>query len=404
MTSADKNMHIHIHLDPIGGIAGDMFVGALLDTHPELAAGAIAAAYAAGLEETVSLAHVAFSDGILNGSRFEVEAILARHDHAHVHWSSLKVRLAESGLLPPVRARAIDIFTHLAEAEARVHGQAVDAVAFHEVGAWDSIADIVAAAHIIEVLHPCAWSIGPIPLGSGRVSSAHGLLPVPAPATVLLLDGFECFDDGFAGERVTPTGAAIVRYLAPASGLGSSPRRLQKTGYGFGTRRFEGMSNVLRVLQFDAAAPSRLRADQVMVIRFEIDDQTAEDLALGVARLRALDGVIEVTQFPVTGKHGRVLSAIQLLARPQCVDNVIDACFHETTTLGLRLQLVERRILARRDVKADGDVGVKVAERPTGTTAKAEIAHVADSDGHRGRAARRHAAESEVLARDTDER
>ena len=191
---------------------------------------------------------------------------------------------------------------------------------------------------------------------------------MPAPATVLLLDGFECFDDGFAGERVTPTGAAIVRYLAPASGLGSSPRRLQKTGYGFGTRRFEGMSNVLRVLQFDAAAPSRLRADQVMVIRFEIDDQTAEDLALGVARLRALDGVIEVTQFPVTGKHGRVLSAIQLLARPQCVDNVIDACFHETTTLGLRLQLVERRILARRDVKADGDVGVKVAERPTGTT------------------------------------
>ena len=405
MTSADKNMHIHIHLDPIGGIAGDMFVGALLDTHPELAAGAIAAAYAAGLEETVSLAHVAFSDGILNGSRFEVEAILARHDHAHVHWSSLKVRLAESGLLPPVRARAIDIFTHLAEAEARVHGQAVDAVAFHEVGAWDSIADIVAAAHIIEALHPCAWSIGPIPLGSGRVSSAHGLLPVPAPATVLLLDGFEWFRRRLC-RRAGHADWCCHRSLSSARVRArfEPARRLQKTGYGFGTRRFEGMSNVLRVLQFDAAAASRLRADQVMVIRFEIDDQTAEDLALGVARLRALDGVIEVTQFPVTGKHGRVLSAIQLLARPQCVDNVIDACFHETTTLGLRLQLVERRILARRDVKADGDVGVKVAERPTGTTAKAEIAHVADSDGHRGRAARRHAAESEVLARDTDER
>ena len=395
---------MHIHLDPVGGIAGDMFVGALLDTHPELAAAAIAAARAAGLAETVSLEHVAFSDGILSGSRFEVQAATAEHGHAHVHWSSLRAGLADSRLPPPVRARAIDIFTHLAEAEARVHGQAVDAVAFHEVGAWDSIADIVAAAHIIEALHPCAWSIGPIPLGSGRVSSAHGLLPVPAPATVLLLDGFECFDDGFAGERVTPTGAAIVRYLEPASGLGPTPRRLMKTGYGFGTRRFEGMSNVLRVLQFDAAAPSKLRADEVIVIRFEIDDQTAEDLAFGLERLRALDGVIEVNQFPITGKHGRLLSAIHLLARPERVDNIVDACFHETTTLGLRLQLVERRILARHETSADGGVSVKVAERPTGTTAKADIAALGDSDGHRGREARRHAAETEVLARDTDER
>ena len=394
---------MHTHLDPIGGVAGDMFVGALLDAFPELAGPAIAAVRAAGLDEAVRLDHVAFSDGILSGSRFEVDAPGVGNGHDHVHWSSLKKRLDESALAPAVRARSIDIFAHLAHAEARVHGQAVDTIAFHEVGAWDSIADIVAAAHIIEALQPCTWSVGPIPLGTGRVSSAHGLLPVPAPATVLLLEGFECFDDGFSGERVTPTGAAIVRYLEPASGLGTTPLTLRKTGYGFGTRRFKGMSNVLRVLQFEHAAVSKSRSDEVTLIRFEIDDQTAEDLAVGLERLRAIDGVVDVNQFPVTGKQGRLLTAIQVLVRPERVDQVTDACFKETTTLGLRLQRVERRVLARHETNSEEGVAVKIANRPAGTTAKADIAAVADSDGHRTRQARRHAAESEVLARDPDE-
>lgn len=386
---------MHIHLDPVGGIAGDMFVGALLDVHPELAEAAIAAVRTTGLNDTVKVAHIPFSDGILSGSRFEVKLPETGPETGHVHWSALKQRLGESRLAPAVRGRAIAIFTHLAEAEARVHSKAVETVTFHEVGAWDSIADIVAAAFVIESLSPCDWSVGAIPIGSGRVATAHGLLPVPAPATVLLLDGFNCFDDGFAGERVTPTGAAILRHLDPAYGLGSTPRQLKKSGCGFGARRIQGMSNVLRVLQFDPVASSAVIPDQVIVIRFEVDDQTAEDLAVGLERLRRIDGVLDVSQSPVTGKYGRLLAAIQVLAKPEMVDAITDACFHETTTLGLRLQSTARLVLTRREAKSIAGVNVKIADRPQGQTAKAELLDVAAGDGHRGRQVRRAEAESE---------
>lgn len=388
---------MHVHLDPVGGVAGDMFVAALLDLRPDLATGAIAAVRAAGLDPAVGLAHVPFSDGILSGSRFEVSAPAAEHDHQHVHWSSLRARLQASALPAPVCAIAVGIFTHLAEAEARVHDEPVDGVAFHEVGAWDSVADIVAAAHLIDALAPCTWSIGAIPAGSGRVDSQHGLLPVPAPATVLLLEGFDVFDDGRPGERVTPTGAAIVRYLEPARGLGVTPRRIGETGYGFGTRRFEGISNVLRALSFDTAPQASASTDQVSVLSFEVDDQTPEDLALGLERLRAQDGVLDVTQAPVAGKQGRLLARIQVLARPAALETIAAACFHETTTLGIRVQTSERLILPRREVTAAAGVRVKLAERGQAPSAKAELADLADADGHAGRERKRRAAESETL-------
>jgi hypothetical protein len=314
-----------------------------------------------------------------------------------VQWSTLRARLATSALDVKVRARAIDIFTHLAQAEARVHGMSVDTVAFHEVGAWDSIADIVAAAFLIEALGTCTWSLGPLPVGSGRVRSAHGMLPVPAPATALLLEGFACFDDGLPGERVTPTGAAILRHLAPAASLGRAPRRLVRSGCGFGSRRFAGLSNVLRVLEFSDDCALGTESDQVLAIRFEVDDQTGEDLAVGLDRLRALEGVLDVQQAASFGKRGRLFAAIQVLARPEMSESVTAACFRETTTIGLRLERLERRTLERRAARAQSGLRVKIAERPGGATAKAEIADVLDDDGHRARGALRAAAEAEVL-------
>jgi hypothetical protein len=424
---------MHYHLDAVGGIAGDMFVAALLDLHPELAAVAIAAVRAAGLDESVGLAHAAHSDGVLTGSRFVVDGPPAdeerdhdhgpnqghghRHGHAHgqahgqahahVHWAALRRRLEASALDAAVRERAIDIFSHLASAEARVHGKPVDEVAFHEVGAWDSIADIVAASALLAALGATSWSIGPIPLGSGRVCTAHGLLPVPAPATVLLLEGLPCFDDGFGGERVTPTGAAIVRHLSPALGLGTLPRRLRRSGHGFGTRRFEGLSNVLRVLEFaphhEQAGP---RGDSVVVIRFEIDDQTGEDLALGLERLREVAGVVDVSQLALTGKRGRLVAGIQVLARPDALDAVTDACFRETTTLGLRLSPAQRLVLPRHAYTAADGSRAKLAHRPDAVTAKAELADLAGEPGHAARQARRAVIERTALtdaAEDDDE-
>lgn len=422
----------HFHLDPVGGVAGDMFVGALLDAFPGLTERVIAAVRAAGLHEAVRLGRVAYDDGVLSGSRFEVQLSSdpARapaptaghvhangphhHEHRHDHhphhhderaaadpdpvsWPVLHERLARSALPGPVRDRAIGIFAVLADAEARVHGKTPGEVTFHEVGAWDSIADIVAAACLIEELGPCTWSIAPVPLGSGRVQTAHGMLPVPAPATVLLLDGLRCFDDGRPGERVTPTGAAILKHLAPQAGMGTVPRVLQRVGYGFGTRRFEGLSNVLRVVEFAPVAAAHRHTDQVAVIRFEVDDQTAEDLALGLDRLRALDGVLDVSQMALTGKRGRLLSGIRILAIPTAMERVTAACFHETTTLGLRVQLVDRVVLERRHAASAAGVRVKLAQRAAGPTAKAEAADLAAADGHEGRRMLRAQAEHEAL-------
>jgi len=403
---------MQLHLDAVGGVAGDMFVAALLDLAPGCAEGAIAATRAAGLDPAVRVACEPFDDGVLCGRRFVVtlpaeathvhdHAPSHRHDHSHDHghthvhehaphghvpWSDLRARLAAAPLASPVRERAIAIFAGLADAEARVHGKPVDSVSFHEVGAWDSIADIVAAAWLIEELGATAWSCGPLPIGSGRVRTAHGLLPVPAPATVLLLEGLPCFDDGLPGERITPTGAAILRHLAPRTGIGATPRVLSRSGHGFGTRRLRGLSNVLRVLAFEeATACNDIAVDEVTTLSFEVDDQTPEDLAVGLERLRAVPGVMDVVQGTVIAKQGRQSAAVRVLAAPAASDTVVAACFRETTTLGVRLARTERRVLTRQSLPSIEGVRVKRAQRPGATTVKAEISDLAQAGDHAAR-------------------
>jgi uncharacterized protein (TIGR00299 family) protein len=387
---------MHYHLDPVGGVAGDMFVAALLDMEPDSTAATLAAIRDSGLDPSVAVSHDDFNDGVLTGSRFTVGKPECTHHHAH--WSAIKKNLSDSALSPAVTDRAIAIFADLAEAEAKVHNKAVSDVAFHEVGAWDSIADIVAAAYLIESLGPCTWSIGPIPIGKGRVKTEHGLLPVPAPATVLLLDGFEFIDDGFPGERITPTGAAIIKHLKPSQGIGKTARVLQRSGYGFGTRTFKGMSNILRVLEFSKTTTSSVfSSDTVMVLNFEIDDQTAEELAVGLQKIRERQGVIDVIQSPVMGKKGRLLTSVQVLVRPGNAEDVINVCFHETTTLGIRQQVKARAILNRSELETKQDIRVKIVERPGGITAKADIDNIANIDGHQHRQKRRLDAQSDAL-------
>jgi uncharacterized protein (DUF111 family) len=266
---------------------------------------------------------------------------------------------------------------------------APDAVTFHEVGAWDSITDVVTAAWLIEAGRPTGWSCDALPLGSGRVESAHGPLPVPAPATALLLEGFPCVQDGVAGERVTPTGAAILRHLAPDFGTPADARTLRRSGIGFGSRTLNGISNVLRVLAFDES-PEETAADRVAVCEFELDDQTPEDLGVAIDRLRDEPGVIDILQAPVFGKKGRVGVHVRILANPSALETILEACFVETSTLGVRWQIVRRAVLLRE--KRTEEVGgvrvhVKRARRPDGTTTdKAAMDDLAGAGG--GRAAR----------------
>ncbi len=386
----------HIHLDPLGGLAGDMFLGAVLDAWPELAEGAIAAMRAAGLPEDWQVRHLPHRDGALTGSRMGIEPPAAGEHAPHGMYVEIRRRIGAAGLASGVAARALAILDLLAEAEAKVHGRPIEQVHFHARADWDSIADSVGAAVVIEALG-ASWATAPLPVGRGRIASSHGALPVPAPAAALLLQGFAVIDDGIDGERVTPTGAAILRHLAAAPGLPPGPWQLAATGIGFGTRKLPGMSNAVRVLAYEQAAGAR-SDEQVAVVSFEVDDQNPEELALGLDALRAQDGVLDVIQVAAIGKKGRLASQVQLLVRPERLDAAVEACFAETTTLGLRWRIEARAVLGREQV-AVGDVGVKIATRPGGVrTAKSEIDQVAvGPGGQAGRARRRQEAEARAL-------
>jgi uncharacterized protein (DUF111 family) len=253
-----------------------------------------------------------------------------------------------------------------------VHGVPLEAVEFHEVGDWDSIIDIVGAAYLLERLEVHSASCGPLPLGGGTVRTAHGELPVPAPATLQLLEGFAWHDDGLTGERVTPTGAAIASALPLAQVSGGV---LRATGVGFGTRQLGSKPNCLRVLCFDAAPVGTVGLERLLELAFEVDDQAPEDLAAALDRLRAAEGVLDLNSLALVGKAGRIAQGVRLLLRPEVLDKVVDRCLRETTTIGLRWHAVERLALPRRQVAVEIEgrrLEVKVVDRPGGATAKVE--------------------------------
>jgi hypothetical protein len=225
-------------------------------------------------------------------------------------------------------------------------------------------------------------------------------MPVPTPATALLLEGFATVDDGVAGERVTPTGAAILRHLCRHNKSSGRPRVLMRSGVGFGTRTFPGLSNCLRVMSFEAQAASSAEHRELSIVEFEVDDQSGEDLAIGLEHLRAHEAVFDVVQAPVFGKKGRMMTHIRLLSRPANLDDVIDACFRETTTIGLRHHTVDGAALRRRlgQVEVGGQaVRVKTVERPGGRTAKAEADDGLALESHAERARLRREAENLAL-------
>ena len=409
---------MHVHLDAVGGVAGDMFLAALLDARPELEAGVQQAVRAAGLPDDWTMELRPHEGSALTGRQFHVAGPHSgHHGHGHHHdghhhhhegqaphtFRDIRAAITASTLSETVKDRAIAIFALLAEAEGAVHGKDPEEVHFHEIADWDSLADIVGAAYVIDALGAESWSVSVLPLGSGRVKTAHGILPVPAPATARLLEGFDLADDGVPGERITPTGAAILRHLRPARAVPASGAKLEVTGIGFGTKVLDGVPNILRVLLFDgdaAETAGAAAAGSVGVIEFEVDDQTPEDLAVGVENIRGGADVLDVLQMPVFGKKGRLAVSVRVLCRPDAIARVAEACFAETTTIGLRWHVAQRLELPREAGERDG-VRIKVIDRPgVGMTVKAEMDDIAGIEGghERRRRARAAAEQGETAA------
>lgn len=379
---------IVVEIKPLGGIAGDMFAGACAAMWPDLIGPCLDDLRAAGLPEAVE---TRFDAVRVNG--FAAQAFHVGQDGGMIvptgDYAQIVARLRVSALERPVLDAALAILTVLGQAEARVHDRPLDHVHFHELADWDSIADVVAAASFVVRSGVTRWTVGPLPLGGGRVQTQHGLITVPAPAVVELLKGYEWIEDGIPGERVTPTGAAIVRHLTDPGGTASG--RLIGAGFGAGTRRYDGMANVVQLVAFSGAEGA---SEPVAELSFDIDDMTGEEMAIAADRLRGMKGVLDLNQTSGIGKKGRAMTLFRVLCRTEVAAEITEACLSETSTLGVRRADLTRRILPRQ--VAAGMPRVKVADRPGGErSAKAESDDLGDASGLTGRRA---------LARDAERR
>jgi uncharacterized protein (TIGR00299 family) protein len=299
----------------------------------------------------------------------------AEHSHApHRHLSSILKIIQAAPLSGAVKARSTRAFQLLGEAEAAIHSIPIEKVHFHEVGAVDTIVDIVCSAAGAELLGVDRWLASPLNVGSGTVKCQHGTLPVPAPATLALLGDAPVYAAGPPMERVTPTGAAVLRMLdvhyetLPAM-------RVRATGYGAGGRETPGEPNLLRLLVGEAAANAAgsSAVEPIAVIETVIDDSNPQVVAY-VSELLLEAGAWDVYRVAVQMKKGRTGTQVTVLCRPDLVPTLEEILFRETTTIGLHWRLESKSSLKREFVKVStawGDVSIKVARWPNGKVANA---------------------------------
>ncbi len=342
------------YLDAFSGISGDMTVGALID------AGADSAALVRALESLGTGASFRIEKTTRRGiaaSKFHVDGGDSKH---HRHLKDILELIGKAALTDRAKQNSTAVFQRLGEAEAKVHGIALTKVHFHEVGAVDSICDIVGASVAFDLLKVDTIHSSPLNTGGGTVNTEHGILPVPAPATAELLTGKPIYARGPSVELTTPTGAAIAVTLAAE--FGAMPAMtITGTGYGAGDKDFKEHANVLRVLLGEASGAAE--STTVAVLEANIDDSTPQ--VLGYAMERLLEaGALDVTLEQVLMKKGRPGALIRVVAKPEDREQLAAVMFAETTTLGLRIQTAERRVQARRIQEVDtphGKVKIKIA-------------------------------------------
>ncbi len=359
-----------LYLDMMAGIAGDMFLGALVDLGvPET-----------WLKEKLS--------AVLDGFDLRTEIVFRHHlravnlyvdvtDHVtHRHYTNIREMIESADLPDPVRANALTAFKHIAQAEARIHGKDIETVHFHEIGGIDSLVDIIGSFLALDYLGVDQVAATPVPLGSGTIECAHGTIPVPVPATVAILKGLEVKGSDATTEIVTPTGAAIVATLAPQ--FGAMPdMQIEKVGYGAGKRDIgASVPNLLRLVLGRPGAVKHsgenILSDQVHVLYANVDDMTPESLGFVMDRL--LDkGALDVSFTPAFMKKNRPGTRIEVICHKDQLGVLSELLLSETTTIGIRYHSCDRMILRRESVVVATSMGRVNAKKITAPNGQVRI-------------------------------
>jgi uncharacterized protein (TIGR00299 family) protein len=341
-----------LYLDCYAGISGDMTVAALLDLGVPLEHLKTELAKLLLPADSYTLS-THFTERLhIPALKFDVS--VSDH-HTHRHFADISAMISRSTLSEAIKERAQRIFLRLAEAEAKVHGVSIEDVHFHEVGAVDSIVDIVSTAICLEYLQVDQIHISALPIGSGFVETAHGLLPIPAPATAELLKGLPLHGECGTGERVTPTGAAIVAALA--GGFGKQPAMLlEKTGSGAGGKEFVDCPNILRAF-IGRSIEQTDHPDEVVVVETNIDDSTPEVLGYVMERLQE-EGALDVFFTSIQMKKNRPAVMLSFLCRPKQLEGLAKIVLTETSAIGLRHYRADRVVMERRIVEQETEFGV----------------------------------------------
>jgi uncharacterized protein (TIGR00299 family) protein len=375
-----------LYLDCFAGASGDMLVGAMLDSGLdfELLRSALLKLGVEGYE--LSLGRVDRSG--ISAAKFDVHLTSEPHSHEHHHnhehshgehshghrrqshhrsLSEIKGIISSSNLSELVKQRAQAIFQRIGEAEAKIHNVPIETVHFHEVGAIDSIVDIVGACVAFDALKIERIISSPLHVGSGTFQCAHGTYPVPGPATAELLKGVPIYSKDVEGELVTPTGAAIISTLA--EGYGPMPMmKIENIGYGAGTRDYPKFPNALRAIIGELEEDADRTPGAVTIIEANIDDMNAQ--VFGYLMEKALSaGALDIFYTPVQMKKNRPGVLLTLLCNPPDRERMCDLIFRETTTLGVRYRNEQREILTREFVTVEteyGPIRVKVSRARDG--------------------------------------
>jgi pyridinium-3,5-bisthiocarboxylic acid mononucleotide nickel chelatase len=372
-----------LYFDCFAGAAGDMLLGALLDAgmpFEELkrALGSLAVegwdvsvdrVTKTGITATKFSVHEHAHQGSGIGDQGSGHHHHHHHDHGHHSLDEIFAAINRSSLSDTAKARAIGMFRRLGEAESAIHGIPIDKIHLHEVGALDSIIDIVGAVFAIEWFKADRIVVSPINVGSGMVRTEHGVFPVPAPATVSLVKHAPVYSSGIQFELLTPTGALILTEFASEYGP-IPPMTIEKVGYGAGDRELKETPNVVRVLVGEAedlkTQDSRPRTDmRVAVLECEIDDMNPQIFGVLMEKLYAA-GALEVFYSAVQMKKNRPGTLMTIVAKPEEREAMTEIVFRESTTIGIRHQELSRECLDREMVTVTttlGPVRFKVARR-----------------------------------------